>query len=141
MFKTNKNNSKRDYVQFFIKSGLYLLTFLVLSVALFFFGIFWQDKSDLLAVTNAFYFSTFLFFGFGFMVFAANKNVFSPLVYGTKSFFLMFVGKRPKNSYYEYTKDIAESPMPKLLILFPLISAIPNLVIAIILHIIYNSTI
>lgn len=122
------------------KVMLYFLTSLGLSALLFFFALMWQDRNDLLGIVNAFYFSSFIFLGFSFIVFAANKNVFSPIIYGTKTFFLMFAGRKPKKSYYEYTKEIDEAPLPKMLIYFPIYSAIPNLIVSITLHIIYNSS-
>lgn len=116
---------------------LFLLMFFI-SAILVGFALMWQWRVDFLAITNAFYFSGILLLSFGFLIYAANNNVFSPLVYGTKTFFLMFAGKKPKLGYYEYVEDIKENPLPKPLIWLPFLASIPNLLIAVIMHIIYN---
>lgn len=115
-----------------------LAVIVVLSALLVAFALFWQQRTDFLAVTNAFYFAAFLFFSFGFMIFAANHNIFSPFVYGMKTFGLMLIGRRPKLKYYDYYQDIKNNPLPKVLISFPFLATVPNLLVAIVMHIIFN---
>lgn len=101
-------------------------------------GLLWQWSVSFLAICNAFYFSASILVTFSVIVYAANNNIFSPLVYGTKTFFLMFVAKRPKLSYFDYVQETKKNPIPKIYVFFPFIASLPSLVVAITLHIIYN---
>lgn len=129
--------NKNIFSNFFVKALMVIIS----SGVLFGLGLLWQARVDFLSIINAFYFAGLLLLFFGFIVFAANHNVFSPLIYGTKSFFLMLFGRKPKLSYFEYVNDTKDNPLPSKLIYFPLIASIPNLIVAIVLHIIYNTTI
>jgi hypothetical protein len=116
---------------------LILIGCLVLfSAGLFFFGLFWQAKYDLLAICNSFWLAFTLNFFIFWIIFIHNKNVLSPIVYGTKSFALMIVGKRSKTSYYEYLKKIQDNPIPGKYVLIPLFSSLALLIPAIITMII-----
>lgn len=125
----------------FVKFLIYTLLVVVISSILFWFAIGWQQSLSLLAICNAFYFTAGAFIAFGLIVLASNNNAFSPLIYGTKVFFLMFVAKKPKLSYFDYCQKNKENPISKVYIYFPLIASVPNLVVAVILHIIYNTQI
>lgn len=130
--------NKKEKKRVFYRILLTILIFILISAALVCAALLWQWRFDFLSITNAFYFSGIILFSIGFFVYAANNNVFSSLVYGTKTFFLMFSGKKPKLGYYEYTQEIKENPIPKLLVSLPLLASVPNLIIAIILHVIFN---
>lgn len=127
----NSNSFKKKIIIFIIMLGISLLL-----VGL---GLLWQLSFSFLAIINALYFSGFILFSFGFMIFAANANVFSPLVYGTKTFFLMIFGKKQKGSYFDYVTNISENPISKLYIFYPLAASIPNLIAAGILHYYFNT--
>lgn len=118
---------------------LLALIFIIISGILFGIALLWQWRFDILAICNAFYFSGILLFSLGLIVYATNNNIFSPLVYGTKTFFLMFAGRKPKLSYYDYFQDNKNHQIPKHLILYPIIASVPNLIVAIILHIYFNN--
>ena len=128
------NRRKSKLLQAFIFSLLILLV----TGILFGIGILWQWSVSLLAICNAFYFSATILIAFSIIIYAANNNIFSPLIYGTKTFFLMFVAKRPKLSYFDYVQETKEKPIPKIYIYFPFIASVPSLITAVILHIIYN---
>ncbi len=74
---------------------------------------------------------------FGWTLFVYNHNIFSPVLYGVKSFVLMFVGKRPKTDYYTYMKDIQDNQIPSYFYYMFLVSAfivfIPALITLLIL--------
>lgn len=113
---------------------VFLFSFLA-SISLAWFGLLWQDSYTLLAFCNAFYFSGFILFAIGWMILMINMNILSPMIYGLKSFFLIFVAKRPKLDYYSYLEERKENPIPRSVLLTPLIAAIPNIIVAIILHV------
>lgn len=125
----------------FMSIFLYILSIIVISGVLFGIALFWQWRFDLLAICNAFYFSGSILFAFSLIVYASNNNIFAPLIYGTKTFFLMFAGKKPKLSYYDYCQDTKNHQMPRFLVFYPFIACLPNLIVAIILHVIYNTQI
>lgn len=151
MKSDNTNDDINDPKRFFPFSGgnqslfksisLYILSIIFISGVLFAVAIIWQWRTDLLAICNAFYFSSSILLTFSLIVYASNNNIFAPLIYGTKTFFLMFVGKRPKLSYYDYFQDTKNHQMPKYLVFYPIIASIPNLIVAVTLHIIYNTQI
>lgn len=105
------------------------------SLILAFFALIWQQSYDLLAFCNAFYFSGFILFFIGWMILMTNMNILSPVIYGLKSFFLMFAAKKPKTDYFEYVEDRKENPIPKHLVVTPFIACLPNFLVAIVLHI------
>jgi len=105
------------------------------SLILAFFALIWQQSYDLLAFCNAFYFSGFILFFIGWMILMTNMNILSPVIYGLKTFFLMFAAKKPKTDYFEYVEDRKENPIPKHLVVTPFIACLPNFLVAIVLHI------
>lgn len=109
------------------------LVMFVITVLLFILAIIWQDNISLLAIGDALWLVLILEFFFAWVMFTYNKNIFSPLVHSTKSFFLMFAGKKPRFDYYEYMKNIEDNPIPSYLynivFLWTLILLIPTLAV------------
>lgn len=81
----------------------------VLTAVLFLFAMLWQDEWTLLAIGDGLWLVFALEFAFGWVLFVYNHNIFSPVLYGVKSFGLMFVGKRPKTDYYTYMKNVQDN--------------------------------
>jgi hypothetical protein len=106
---------------------------IVLSVLLVALGLVWQDSISLLAWTNAFWLAFALVFFMGWVLFVYNRNIFSPLFYGAKTFVLMFVGKRPKTDYYTYVKGIYDNPIDAyyyiVLFLTSLVLFVPSMIL------------
>lgn len=100
-----KTNTKRYIISF-------IINFIIAGLA-FVFVLIWQMRFDLLGFSNVFSVTFLIMFFIAWIMFVYNKNVFSPLIHGLKVFGLMFVGKRSKESYYEYTVRISENPIPK----------------------------
>lgn len=116
---------------------IFILIFLVGSALLVAFTLMWQWSTSFISYVNAFYFAGFIWFLVGWMILMANLNILSPFIYGMKSFFLLLVGKKSKKDYYTYTQDIKENPIPKIFVFLPMISAVPNFIIGIVLHILF----
>lgn len=112
-------------VMFFVSLGLVL------------FGLSWQQDTSLMAIGDALWLAFALEFGVAWMMFIYNRNILSPLIHGVKTLALMFIGKRPKQDYYEYYKSIEEHPIPRFYYNVVFISAfcllIPALIIMFIL--------
>lgn len=127
---TKDNKKAKKKMSKFLK---YSIIFNIISILLVGLGLLWQWNLELLAWTDALWlaFAIELLIGWGMFVF--NKNIFSPFIHGLKTFGLMFVGKRPKEDYYSYTKKIEDNQIPKHLYLAALLSSGILLVIAIIL--------
>ncbi|MFA7417057.1 MAG: hypothetical protein WCZ19_00805 [Acholeplasma sp.] len=95
----------------------FIVTFTI-SAVLFVFGLSWQDDfSSLMAIGDALWLVFALWLTVAWVVLVYNQNLFSPLLHGTKTFLLMFVGKKPKEDYYTYMKKIEENPIPKFIII------------------------
>ena len=85
---------------------------LVVSLGLIYLALLWQDDYSLMAWGDALFLAFTLELFIGWILFVYNKNLFSPLIHAYKSFFLMFVGKKPKLDYFHYSKNISENPIP-----------------------------
>lgn len=120
---------KKELIKRYTITGIVLL---ILSGTVFGFALFWQDHYDLLAICNALWFAFGVNLFIGWIMFVYNKNILSPMIHGFKVFGLMFVGKRPKEDYYEYTVRISENQIPKYLYISTFIAAFIILIPAII---------
>lgn len=107
--ETNLVNARKKALKRHLKSAAIML---VVSIVLVFLGLFWQDDYSLMAIGDALWLAFALEFFAGWVLFVYNHNIFSPLLYGSKSFVLMFLGKRPKTDYYTYMKRIQDEPVP-----------------------------
>lgn len=85
----------------------------VISAAVFAFILIWQNDTSLMAICNALWFVVVLQFFIGWILLMNNMRIFTPLVYGVKSFGLMLVGKKPNEDYYTYVKAREDNPIPK----------------------------
>lgn len=85
----------------------------IISLLLIGFGLIWQRRYDLWAISNALWLAFAFEFFVGWIFFIYNKNIISPLIHGFKVFGLMLIGRRTKESYYEYMIRIQENPIPK----------------------------
>ncbi len=90
-----------------------ILVLLVLTIILFGGALLWQMRFDLMGFANALSLTFLMLFFIAWIMFVYNKNILSPLIHGFKVFGLMIVGKRSKESYYDYSVRISENPIPK----------------------------
>jgi hypothetical protein len=73
----------------------------------FIFSLWWQDAYTLKAMADGIWLVVAIQLTLSWSLFVYNKNIFTPLVHGLKTFFLIFIGKKPKEDYYTaYTKVI-----------------------------------
>jgi hypothetical protein len=104
---TNQKNieSVRRLVIFSIANSFFLLVMMA-------FILWWQDDISLLAFADGIW---FVFAGqlmLSWSIFVYNMNIFTPLVHGVKTFFLMFVGQKPKEDYFTIYTKIKENQIP-----------------------------
>jgi hypothetical protein len=136
--KTVESTSKKAIILKTVKTVLRIsIIMLIISGLLFGFGLIWQGEVTLLSIGDALWLVFAIEFSIAWMMFVYNRNIISPLLHGTKTFLLMFVGKRPKKDYYTYMKSIEESPIPSRYYIIFFVSAfivsIPAIIIMIIL--------
>lgn len=125
---------KRRPARKHIKSAIIML---IASIILFIGAILWQDDTSLMAICDALWLTFALEFFAAWVLLVYNKNIFSPVTYGAKSFVLMFVGKRPKTDYYSYMKNIQDNQIEAYYYIVIFISAfillIPSMITLLIL--------
>lgn len=101
--------SRKKVLVFYFKTALVMF---VISVVLVLLGLLWQDKFTLMAWGDALWLAVALEFSAAWMMFIYNRNIMSPVIYGFKTFVLMFAAKKPKTDYYGYIKSIEENQIP-----------------------------
>jgi hypothetical protein len=119
------------------KYAMTALVMTVINVVLIIFGLLWQYELSLMAIGDAIWLAFAIELAAAWTMFVYNKNIFSPMIHGMKTFGLMIVGKRPKLDYYHYMKKIEDDPIPSYYYIVTFISAgtllIPALVLLFIL--------
>ena len=108
------------------------LVMTVISVVLVGFGLLWQWELSLRSIGDAFWLAFAIELTMAWTMFVYNENILSPLIHGTKTFLSMIVGKRPKESYFEYTMRINDNQIPKFYYIVGFLSALAMLIPALI---------
>lgn len=134
----DENYIKKENRKRIIKFSLIVFIDLLTSGLLVGFGLLWQNKTNLLAICNAFWLAFAVKFTFAWVILMYNMTILSPIIHGTKTFFLLFVGKKPKKDYYSYIQDIKEKPIPKSIYIYTFISALILLIPAIVTTVIVS---
>lgn len=95
---------------------IYTVFNLFLILASLLFSLWWQDAYTVKAIADGIWlvFALQLMIAWSFFVY--NRNIFTPLLHGAKTFLLLFIGKKPKEDYYTAYTKIVENPLPKYLI-------------------------
>ncbi|MCH4889695.1 hypothetical protein EZV73_19085 [Acidaminobacter sp. JC074] len=110
-----------------------IIIMIIAAGGIFAFALFWQDSTSLLAICNAVWLVSILFFFMGWMMLMSNMNILSPLVYGAKSFAKMIMGKGMATDYYTYVQLKEENPIPgfyyKSCFIGAVISGIPAIIL------------
>ncbi|MCU0105469.1 hypothetical protein N7603_07340 [Acholeplasma vituli] len=108
------------------------LVMTVISVVLVGFGLLWQWELSLRSIGDAFWLAFAIELTMAWTMFVYNENILSPLIHGTRTFLSMIVGKRPKESYFEYTMRINDNQIPKFYYIVGFLSALAMLIPALI---------
>lgn len=110
--------------------GLINLVFLGL---LMIFALWWQNQYDLIAFADGIWLVFAFQLTLSWSLFVYNENIFTPLVHGVKTFFLIFVGRKPKEDYFTYYSKIRDNPIPMGYVWIGFVYAILVLIIGILL--------
>lgn len=131
-FNSTTNESKKRKMKPYIRNLRSAAIMLFVSGLLLLLGLLWQDDYTLMAYGDSLWLVFTLEFFAGWVLFVYNRNIFSPLLYGMKSFGLMFLGKRPKTDYYTYMKRVQDDPISpyfyRVLFLSSLVVLIPAVI-------------
>lgn len=84
------------------------LIFLFLTMG---FILWWQNDGSLIAYADGIWFVFALQLTLSWSIFVYNMNIFTPLVHGVKTFFLIFLGRKPKEDYFTYFSKIKDNPI------------------------------
>jgi hypothetical protein len=84
---------------------------------MFLFSLWWQDDYSLKAMADGIWLVFALQLTLSWSMFVYNKNIFTPLLHGLKTFFLIFVGKKPKEDYYTAYTKVLDHQIPKTVIM------------------------
>ncbi len=105
-------------------------------VLMFLFSLWWQDDYSLKAMADGIWLVFALQLTLSWSMFVYNKNIFTPLLHGLKTFFLIFVGKKPKEDYYTAYTKVLDHQIPKrvILILFFMTALVLGLGITLVLY-------
>ena len=76
------------------------------------FILWWQDDTSFIAFADGIWFIFALQLTLSCSIFVYNMNIFTPLVHGVKTFFLLFLGRKPKEDYFTYYSKIKDHPIP-----------------------------
>jgi len=109
-----------------------LLNLIVLSV-MFLFSLWWQDDYSLKAMADGIWLVFAMQLTLSWSMFVYNRNIFTPMVHGLKTFFLIFVGKKPKEDYFTAYSKVLDHQIPKHIILIVFLMTILVLSVGIIL--------
>jgi hypothetical protein len=88
--------------------------FLILGSMIF--ALWWQDAYTIKAVADGIWLVFALQLTIAWSFFVYNRNIFTPLLHGAKTFVLLFIGRKPKEDYYTAYTKIIDNPLPKYLI-------------------------
>lgn len=102
--------------------------FLILTMG---FILWWQNDRSLLAFADGIWFVFALQLTLSWSIFVYNMNIFTPLVHGVKTFFLIFLGRKPKEDYFTYYSKIKDNPIPYGYIWIAFIFTVISLIVAI----------
>jgi hypothetical protein len=106
----HKNPSSKHYrsTKQLLGFALFNLIFLLLTMV---FILWWQNDASLLAFADGLWFVFALQLTLSWSIFVYNMNIFTPLVHGVKTFFLIFVGRKPKEDFFTYYSKIKDNPI------------------------------
>jgi hypothetical protein len=128
----NKNQFSKHFrtikqrVLFFFANFVFLL----LTMA---FILWWQSDLSLIAYADGIWFVFALQLTLSWSIFVYNMNIFTPLVHGVKTFFLIFVGRKPKEDFFTYYSKIKDNPIPFSYIWIAFFLTLVSLLVAILL--------
>lgn len=113
--KKEKKRKKRNLI-------ITIIVLIIGDILLLGLGFLWQGfvrikENPLKATCDSFTLAFAISFIAATVMFSYNFNALSFIIHGTRTFGLMLIGRRPKQSYYEYMKKVQDNPIPKLLYL------------------------
>jgi magnesium-transporting ATPase (P-type) len=119
------------------KSPKQIVVFLAINVLAIFllmaFTLWWQNDLSFLAFADGIWFVFAFQLTMAWSLFVYNQNIFTPLVHGVKTFFLLFLGRKPKEDYFHYYSKIKDNPIATPYIVVTFLLTLVILVVGILL--------
>jgi magnesium-transporting ATPase (P-type) len=110
----------------------------VVALGVFLIVFLWSGLStSFINMLNCFSISGILILILTWLVAMTNQNLFTPVSYGFKSFFLMILGKKPEKTYYETISERKGTKIKKVYTISLCFSSFPYLLVSLILYIIF----
>jgi hypothetical protein len=115
---------------------VFIIFNLFILVIVMAFSLWWQNRFTLKSIADGVWlvFSIQLTMSWSFFVY--NRNIFTPLLHGGKTFFLLFVGRKPKEDYFTAYTKVQENPVPNFVILTSMIFTIGVFFLAIVINVV-----
>ncbi len=116
-----------------------LKAFTAILAGAFISGLFllYSQNFSLIGFIDAFSFSSLTLFFLGWILFAANHNVFDMFTYGVKHFIGAFSNRRPEVSYYDYISN--KKAIPKYIYRYFWFASLILTIITIVIYVIYKT--
>jgi hypothetical protein len=112
-----------------------LFNLLILTIAMA-FSLWWQNQFTLKAFADGIWLVFSIQLTMSWVFFVYNRNIFTPLLHGGKTFFLLFVGRKPKEDYYTAYSKVIENPVPNYVIFVSSILTILVLLVSVLINIV-----
>jgi|GEM_PF-1819645 len=116
-----------------IQSIIYIIIGILITIGVLFFS----GSFDIIAWVNGLFLAGSLLIAFSWMFVISNANLFTPLIYGVKSFFTYLIGRKMEKDLVEYTAS--RKTYGKEFILVPLIVGVLYIAVAVMIWTIYSS--
>jgi hypothetical protein len=131
--KSLLNKHKKETQKQIVVFVLFNLLILIFAMA---FSLWWQNQFTINSIADGIWlvFSIQLTMSWSFFVY--NRNIFTPLLHGGKTFFLLFVGRKPKEDFYTAYTRVQENPVPNYVILISTLFTIVVFLISILLNVV-----
>jgi hypothetical protein len=126
--KKIRKRTRKEIIIFFFANFVFLLLLMG-------FALWWQGKVDLEAFADGIWLVFAFQLTLSWSLFVYNENIFTPLVHGVKTFFLIFVGRKPSEDYFTYYTKIRDNPIPAAYVLIGFIFTVIVLVVGVLLTI------
>ena len=130
-------NAQTKPVKKLKKSPKQIVVFSLINVVaillLMAFTLWWQNNTSFLAFADGIWFVFAFQLTMAWALFVYNQNIFTPLVHGVKTFFLLFVGRKPKEDYFHYYSKIKDNPIATSYIVVSFLLTLVILVVGILL--------
>jgi hypothetical protein len=125
--KKIRKRTRKEIIIFFFANLFFLVLLMI-------FALWWQGKVDLFSFADGIWLVFSFQLTLSWSLFVYNENIFTPLVHGVKTFFLIFVGRKPNEDYFTYYTKIRDNPIPTAYVMIGFIFTLMVLIVGVVLN-------